>query len=125
MLGPSDAASWRELPQGFHDVSPKNSRRRPRQLPASFLLVRPLIARNSSTDQGGSGGRIAFQIDVVDQDQIVEDWNFYKLGAGSRPREPGPDLVPRTPQPRRSWGRHYLRINYGRSRQPIVIANSF
>jgi len=37
-------------------------------------------------------------VELVDQDQIVEDWNTYKLGAGSRPREPGPDLT-QTPEP--------------------------
>ena len=37
---------------------------------------------------------------LLDQDQIVEDWCFYKLGAGSRLHEsPAPiSPIPRTPE---------------------------
>jgi hypothetical protein len=43
MLGPCDAASW--CCRKAFSCDPKNSRRRPRKLPASFLLVRPLMSQ--------------------------------------------------------------------------------
>jgi len=49
-----------------------------------------------------------------------------KIGAGSRTREPGPDLsVPHPPKDDDlGWGRHLSTINYGPQWAGIVIANS-
>jgi hypothetical protein len=50
-----------------------------------------------------------------------------KIGAGSRAREPGPDLsVPHPPKDDDlGRGRHYQRSIMARSGQQFVIANSF
>jgi hypothetical protein len=49
--------------------------------------------------------RAAF-VELLDQDQIVEDWNTYKLGAGSPPTESPAPISPLPPYPR-GRGRHF------------------